>query len=336
MIRLFGAGLRVKRQWTLLALPAVLIGVAVFWAWHPNRPDEQQASGFGVQTGPEHSVPQTPDAGVDAVADELVAVAADAPPTTPADAPAGVRAPAIDAELARQLMRERQRRSDCLYARSTRRQAQMHAYEQAVGRWLHPGQVEAELSGWQASLSRLGQGCDDVDSQSQQRARAGRRTHDAERDAAAAAGDLWARLEQARNRPDRHTDAGVEAVRELLYQAAAANDLELLPAIADLIRNESNPRRFGVSSSDTHQVMLRWQLAACTLGLECGPGSRVMDLVCLQYRSCSRPDLTSALIEVLAPRQMALLEAQAQELAQRLRRGDLAGMFEALPPDPGG
>lgn len=335
MIRFPGLGPRAKRQWALLAL-AVLIGFAMLWAWHPNWPDEQQATALDVQTGSAQSMPQTPDAGVDAVADELVAAVADPPPAMPADGLAGTRALAIDADLARQLMRERRRRSDCLYARSTRRQAQMHAHEQAVWRWLHPGQAQAELSGWHASLSRLGQGCDDADSQSQQRARARRQALDAERDAAAAAGDLLARLDQARNRPDRHTDNGVEAVRELLYQAAAANDPELLPEIAELIRNESNPRRFGISSSDTHQVMLRWQMAACSLGLDCGPGSRAMDLVCLQYRSCIQPDLTSALVEVLAPRQIALLEVQAQELAQRLRRGDLAGMFDALPPDPGG
>lgn len=109
-------------------------------------------------------------------------------------------------------------------------------------------------------------------------------------------------------------DSGdAEAVANVGLMLVARNDLQALGMTRDEI---------GLGDS--------WRLLACDLGMDCGRGSRVLDLQCLKSGDCGHSDLRSALHEAYGEEQFAQMLRSRDALIARIR---IFGSVEDLNND---
>ena len=72
-----------------------------------------------------------------------------------------------------------------------------------------------------------------------------------------------------------------------------------------------------------------WPLVACDLGMDCGPASRALDRACLtQGAGCGYAHLADFHRDNMPAWQYRLLEARRREVVERIRTGNVAGLFE--------
>ena len=122
-----------------------------------------------------------------------------------------------------------------------------------------------------------------------------------------------------------------------MYDALLSGDPALIAALgwADQMRG------IGFNRSVREEIVdreLLWTLVACDLGLDCLPGSPTLDRNCLRSEGiCGSPNLHAA-VQLLYPEFVVnLLYQQRDELLQRIRSGQIAGLFDPPPnPPPGG
>lgn len=72
--------------------------------------------------------------------------------------------------------------------------------------------------------------------------------------------------------------------------------------------------------------------------MDCGPGSRALDLACLSHGGgCGYQHLSESYRDWLPPWQVRLVERRRAELLARIRTGQIAGIFDPPPrTQPGG
>lgn len=159
---------------------------------------------------------------------------------------------------------------------------------------------------------------------------------------AAATGDPRARLHQLQwQRGRRDLDRQVRPVLYAALDAALRDaDPELLADIGYVIEQHQNDDigelqngwrpggRSGDVSFDRRSI---WMLAACDLGLDCSATSRTLDRLCIADGLCGYDSVQAALDDGrIPPDQAAETERRRQMLVDRLRRGQVAGMFDPV------
>lgn len=189
-----------------------------------------------------------------------------------------------------------------------------------------PGRVAIEKLALEQARGRLLQDCPaqiaDADA---------RRRHWAQRqqelEAARRAGDLHARLTPGGLR----TPEERERARGILYDALLSGDPDTIAMIGRMQDHIQPPRVFDADPQAIASYV--WPLVGCDLGMDCGPGSRALDLACLSHGAgCGYADLSELYRNWLAPWQYRQTERRRAEIVARIRRGDIAGMFD--PPTP--
>jgi len=228
---------------------------------------------------------------------------------------------------ARALMLARSRELDCIYAH----RGLSGARAKTQWPWLPPERVALERAALEQAAARLREGCADpgVD---EARKRSIERA--AELQAARLAGDLYARLEfypRGRITPEIRA-----AARQTLYDAVLSGDPEAIARIPRLAGVAQPPSSF-FDAEQMHGTYFLWPLVACDLGMDCGPGSRALDRVCLtDSRGCGYAHLADFHRDNLPAWQYRLLEIRRREIVERIRTGNVAGLFEPYPVDGGG
>lgn len=152
--------------------------------------------------------------------------------------------------------------------------------------------------------------------------------------AARTAGDLYARMELPSGSRNPAALAALEAqAHALMYDAVLSGDPE---AIARLWFLDSLARRGRhLDFAEQFVDFNLWPLIACDLGLDCGPGSRALDRACLQMGSgCGYPSLEALVRDRSAPWQYNLTDQRRRDIVERIRSGQIAGMFDPPPPAP--
>lgn len=76
-----------------------------------------------------------------------------------------------------------------------------------------------------------------------------------------------------------------------------------------------------------------WRLVACDLGYDCSAGGALQTRLCLNNHSCGRGSYEEGLLQELPPRQWQVVQRQRRELLERLRRGEVRGVFDVPPPE---
>ena len=286
--------------------------------------DEISGQADALSPTPSSHIAGTPSVALDRGegTDPAIAAAANTPTQTP-----------LSLAEARSLVRERRRHIDCQI--STRISPKWEAYrEQNEWRWLPADQAEEERQSWRDAIGRLSQDCsplpDDPGLRLQQT-----RQRDANLRAAAEAGDLLARFRL--ERMGERTPESEARVRALLYDMLLSGDPEVIAQIggADwwLIASDDE----AANSVAMLRVPL-WQLLACDLGLDCRQGSVIFDRECTQnVAACSSPDLAASLRQRYPDVLWDQIQALRGEWLQRIRSGQIAGLFDPPPnPPPGG
>ena len=237
----------------------------------------------------------------------------------------------LSPEAAHSLMEERRRELDCELVLSAMAPKAL-AKRERKWRWLPAHVAQAERQALKDAAGRLGRGCprwkDDTDDLKRRQAQ-----RQANLSAAAAAGDLAARVAPVRS----PTPQMIEQMRISMYDALLSGDPALIAALgwADQMRG------IGFNRSVREEIVdreLLWTLVACDLGLDCLPGSPTLDRNCLRSEGiCGSPNLHAA-VQLLYPEFVVnLLYQQRDELLQRIRSGQIAGLFDPPPnPPPGG
>ncbi len=266
------------------------------------------------------------------VADATSQVAVEANVALPAAAPAKAgRLPQLSAAEARAAMLARWRDQDCVAARRQSAPATLQLREQQDWRWMPPERAAAERLAVAQATTRLSADCPAPITDKAELQRRGEQTR-AMLAAAQAAGDLYARLELSSGGRNPPADLAAQA-RALMYDAVLSGDPE---AIARLWRLEFLARRgrhvnIVEQSVDYHL----WPLVACDLGLDCGPGSRALDRACFDPGSgCGYPSLDALVRDRSPPWQYALTEQRRRQIVERIRSGQIAGMFDPPSPQP--
>lgn len=328
------------RTWILLALSAtalVLIGyrddvaTAVGLLQH-----ELAATDAGEPTTSQS--PQTTVFAADAakqattVAGTTSQVAIEANSAVPAAAPAK-SAPLLQLSPAeaRAAMLTRWRDQDCAAGRRQSAPETLQRREQSELRWLPPERAAAERQAVAQATARLSADCPAPITDPAELRRRGEQLQ-ASLAAAQAAGDLYARLELSSGGRNPPADLAAQA-RAILYDAVLSGDPE---AIARLWRLEFLARR-GQRTALTEQYVdyYLWPLVACDLGLDCGPGSRALDRACLDPGAgCGYPNLEALVRDRSAPWQFNLTDQRRRDIVERIRSGQIAGMFDPPPRTP--
>ena len=237
----------------------------------------------------------------------------------------------LSPEAARSLMQEHRRELDCELALSARSPEEL-AKRERKWRWLPPHMAQAERQALQDAAGRLGRGCPHwPDGPKDLKLRQTERQAQLMR--AFEAKDLRARLNTARP----ITEQFIAQLPEAMYDALLSGDPELIAEIgwADLWW------RVSVNRSVPENIIDRsflWTLVACDLGLDCLPGSPTLDRHCLRGTGiCGSPTLDAAIRPLYPEVLMTILDQQRDELLQRIRSGQIAGLFDPPPnPPPGG
>jgi hypothetical protein len=255
---------------------------------------------------------------------------ADGPAIKPTDA-VGDATPGhkLSPDAARNLMQERRRELDCELALSARSAKEL-AKRERKWRWLPPQQAQAERQALRDAAGRLGRGCphwkDDPDEL--MRRQTMRR---AQLLSAFEANDLTARMNTARP----ITPQFVQQLPEAMYDALLSGDPELIASIgwADQLWRASDSASRNLPEDFIDRTIL-WTLVACNLGLDCLAGSPTLDRNCLRDEGvCGSPDLDTAIRPLYPEILMTVLDTQREALLQRIRSGQIAGLFDA-PPEP--
>lgn len=320
------------------------VGVAVALALFRPAAAPDGASGFtaGFQAyveAPEHGSPTQPtpsESGAkgDAAVRELAATPQSG--AAPGVSPDAVRgpdtssvAPIPNADAARALMLKRRREDDCQLARFTHANAERELTDWP---WMPPERVAAERAAIAAATTRLSAGCPPAPADEGERNR-NRDRRLADLEAAMRSGDLHARLEGLMSGP--RTPEHVAHWRATLYDAVLSGDPEAFSRIWRLESRVMPMPSFSVESSINRDDV--WALVACDLGLECGPGSRVLDRACMDSRNgCGYDSLEAVIRDRSSDRQFEIIIARRRDLVERIRSGQIAGMFDPPPAPPGG
>lgn len=256
------------------------------------------------------------------------------PVTTPVPTPAPRMTPAQAREAMQSLRRER----DCAQARYVQKGEGNDHRERLFWQWMPPEQVATERLGRESAAVRLLQGCvpeTKADAED-------RRRHSAEIIAAAIlAGDTEARLRAWDQVRQQELAAGqalspgrISDLRALLNETMLSGDVEL---IANIGHYERQLNLFAPNDPAGSALDMAWPLIACDLGLDCGPTSRVLDQMCISRTSgaCGAANLEAAYRYTLHPAIFERIQARRAELLARIRGGQLGGIFDPVPVQPG-
>jgi hypothetical protein len=339
-----------RRAWsTALLAGLVLFGV---WLWRSGSPPAPSLPG-AAGDGPALAATDT---AAPPNADKVSSNAAERPnmASYSGGAPANAREPGkvasglpfpIDAHLdrsaARALFVRYRDAQNCLQARN---HAQYFPdWQRDTGTlWLDAAERARVLDGLRASIKRLLGVC----------TRQGFNTSGEEfteeapgyllwaRLSAAASGDLAARLVELGNGrpvPGRPADQA----QLVLHEAVADGDPELLALIAEQSRfaplTPMPPSTPGSQSSRKPWLRVQfdaaavWTLAACDLGMDCGPESPTLDRLCLVSGLCAYPSVEEALRDGrITDEEAEETQARRHWLVERIRSGQIAGLFD--PP----
>lgn len=269
----------------------------------------------------------------DGIADAGTAAAEASLPATSVPAKL-LRASKLSAAEARTAMRERWRDRECQAAQQQSTPTTFKWRELHDWRWLPPELAAAERQAMTAAAARLTTDCPGLISDKAELRRRGEEAQ-AMLAAAQAAGDLYARLELS-SAGAKPAELAAQA-RGVMYDAVLSGDPE---AIARLWRVEQLARRGRyVDLAEQFADFNLWPLVACDLGLDCGPGSRALDRACLELgNGCGYPNLEALVRDRSAPWQYTLTDQRRRQIVARIRSGQIAGMFDPLPPTslPGG
>ena len=168
---------------------------------------------------------------------------------------------------------------------------------------------------------------------------------------AANAGDLQAQLSrQASNWRDADIDRETRPLlNAVLAEVIAGGDVGLLvdigripamgngPALGPLASWYGLQQTAGEPNAHVNQRAL-WTLVACDLGMDCSASSPTLDRLCLLQGLCGYPDVEAALRNgMITGVEAAETELRRQWAVLRIRRGEIAGMFDPAPaPAPSG
>ena len=311
-------------RWLALAL---VLATALVWQWRQAAPSGSPAAAqsdaadvVAANTPPIAADTSARASAVDPrAADGADPQPAPSPHAATADTPA---APALPTPAqAREWMRQRQRNMECGTARSDYR---TKTRERQEWPWMPPELVASERAAIEAARGRLLEGCppEIVDE-------AARKQYSDERqarlEAARRAGDLLARLQPGRIR----TPEDRNRARAALYDALLSGDPDLIAQIGRMLDYIQPPDWLASPQAPASFV---WRLVACDLGMDCGPGSRVLDLECLSSGGgCGYNHLAESYRDWLPPWQYRLVEQRRAELLARIRSGQIAGLFDPPP-----
>lgn len=123
--------------------------------------------------------------------------------------------------------------------------------------------------------------------------------------AAARAGSLAAEVDLLRH--DAPLSKDPDAVRALVDRAIASRDPDVYLALSHVMDTRAAGRqaRFG-RFSGTEAMGYAWQLAACRLGLDCGPRGALMTVYCVNAGICvSESDVERLVVNHLVPHAQA-------------------------------
>lgn len=296
-------------------------------AWLPTEHEPLEA---GADRLAHNSAAETPNIASYALAPGDSVPADDTAAELPGADSSTVSGNKLSPEAARSLMQERRRELDCELALSARSPKEL-AKRERKWRWLPPQMAQAERQALQDAAGRLGRGCphwpdgpEDLKHRQTERQAQLMRAFEAK--------DLTARLNTARP----ITEQFIAQLPEAMYDALLSGDPQLIAEIgwADLWWRVSANRSVPENLIDRSFL---WTLVACDLGLDCLPGSPTMDRFCLRGEGiCGSPNLDAAIRPLYPEMLMTLLDQQREELLQRIRTGQVAGLFDPPPPPPDG
>lgn len=330
------------RSWILLALAGAALALIGYreevatelgrWQRHLAAPDHADPA----QPAPAASAASAAvDDGVHSATAEGIANASTA--TVDASLPATsvpakpLRALTLSAAEARTAMRERWRDVDCQAAQRQSRPAAVKWRELNDWRWLPQEIAAAERKAMQEAAARLTADCPAPITDEAELRRRGEQAQ-AMLAAAQATGDLYARLELSS--ASRDTPAWSAQARAVLYDAVLSGDPEAIARLwrVEYLARRGQPLDFAEQSVDFNL----WPLVACDLGLDCGPGSRALDRACLELgNGCGYPNLEALVRDRSPPWQYNLTDQRRRQIVERIRSGQIAGMFDPPPQDGG-
>jgi hypothetical protein len=155
------------------------------------------------------------------------------------------------------------------------------------------------------------------------------------RDRAAALGHPGAQMLRLSSAGRKPVELATHA-RAVMYDAVLSGDPGAIARLwrVDYFARRGQPLDFAGQFVDTFSL---WPLVACDLGMDCGPGSRTLDRACLDLgNGCGYPSLEALVRDRRPPWQYELTDQRRRELVERIRSGQIAGMFDPAAPPHGG
>lgn len=113
-------------------------------------------------------------------------------------------------------------------------------------------------------------------------------------------------------------------LRALLSQIIDSGDAEAVSHVGLMLVARDDLQTLGMTRGEIG-LADGWRLLACDLGMDCGRGSRALDLQCLSSGRCGHPDLHSALKEAYGEENFAQMLRLRDALIERLRIFSSAG-----------
>ena len=321
------------RRLALLVLLLVVIAAAA-WRSARDREDDSGVAAAILSAPPvsdssgsldPRAKPVAAGTGSPAKTPDRVVDAAARPPFR-AQAPS---APTPSLAQARELMARLAEDRDCERAARALTERSQEPLERSFWKWLPPEQAAAERAARQQVAVRRSQGC--AQWSDAPAARAARHQALAAQEALALqAGDFAASLSAAsRGKLD---DTGKARLRALLYDALLSGDVNLIARLGD--SNYALDRAGWLHDPVRRLEPQVWQLIACDLGRPCGRSSLALDRMCLYSTTaaCDQDSVEAALRYTTPEHQFARMDARRRELLARIRSGQIAGIFDPIPP----
>lgn len=252
---------------------------------------------------------------------------------TPPDPPES--APPLSAAEARKAMLKLWLDQDCSLVQGKALLTAMESRERQW-RWLPPDLASAEHQAMDGAVARLSADCPPAPANDAERARQNVAIS-ATLAAALRADDLYARLEpssRGRVTPELLRQWAAE-LRATLYDAVLSGDPEAIARLGwlDLYVQSTQPSSINLYANPFDL----WPLVACDLGLDCGPGSRVLDRACMhQGVGCGYSSYEAYARDNLSPSQFQATDQRRREIVTRIRSGQVAGLFDPPPPPNAG
>lgn len=222
----------------------------------------------------------------------------------------------------------------CAYAHGRASPRSQESLDRHMRQWLPPEWAERERRGLAEAVSRVLETCPLIAEGEEAKGPSAKELERARR-RAALAGDIEARMAQiALDFDHEPTARDIEALRDHLYDAVLSGDPARIARIGPFIRYLESPDD-GDFLWGYRDVI--WNRVACELGLACTAGSPMMDRICLRdSAACGATDYLDYLHLTQGPVFVPLIEAQSRELVERIRAGQIAGLFDSQPPPPPG